>query len=43
MPTIITRGLGYDEPTIIYRDVSSFIVGKVVVEARLYGTVVLSR
>lgn len=41
MPTIITRGLGYDEPTIIYHDVASFLVGEVVVEARLYGTVIV--
>jgi len=41
VPTIITRGLGYDEPTIIYHDVASFLVGEVVVEARLHGTVVV--
>lgn len=41
MPTIITRGFGYDEPTIIHHDVVSFLVGEVVAEARLYGTVVI--
>lgn len=41
MPTIITRGLGYDEPSIIHHDVASFLVGKVVAEARLCGTVVV--
>lgn len=39
MPTIITRGLGYDEPTIVYKDVASALVGSVVVEDRLIGVV----
>lgn len=41
MPTILTRGLGNDEPIIIYHDVASNLVGEVVVESRLYGTVVV--
>lgn len=39
MPTIITRGLGYDEPTIIYKDIGSRIIGSVTVESRVLGTV----
>ncbi len=39
MPTIITRGFGYDEPTVIYRDIASRLVGTVVVEDRIFGTV----
>lgn len=39
MPTIITRGLGYDEPTVIYKDIGSRLVGTVIVEARIRGTV----
>jgi len=39
MPTIITRGLGYDEPTIIYKDIGSRLVGTVIAEARILGTV----
>lgn len=41
MPTIITRGLGYDTPTIIYRDVASELVGLVVPEDRIIGIVVV--
>lgn len=41
MPTIITRGLGYDEPTIVYRDVASFLVGDLVIEDRVVGIVEL--
>ena len=39
MPTIITRGLGYDEPTIIQKQIASRLVGTVVAEARIFGTV----
>jgi hypothetical protein len=39
MPTIITRGLGYDEPTIIQKIISSRLIGTVVAEARILGTV----
>ena len=39
MPTIITRGLGYDEPTIIQKQISSRLIGTVVAEARIFGTV----
>jgi len=39
MPTIITRGLGYDEPTVVSRDIASRLVGTVVAEARIFGTV----
>ncbi len=39
MPTIITRGLGYDTPTIIYRDIASELVGSVVAEERIVGVI----
>lgn len=39
MPTIITWGLGYDEPTIMLPGVFTEIVGRVVVEDRVRGTV----
>ena len=38
MPTIITRGLGYDEPTIIQRVVASEITGEVVASSPVLGT-----
>lgn len=39
MPTIITRGLGYDTPTIIYRYIGDHIVAEVVVRDEIVGTV----
>lgn len=39
MPTIITRGLGYDTPTIIYRYIGDHIVAQVVVRDEIVGTV----
>lgn len=41
MPTIITRGLGYDEPTIIYRRIGDHIVAHIIVTDTVVGTVVL--
>jgi len=38
MPTIITRGLGYDNPTIIYRQIGDAFSASLVVEDRLRGT-----
>ena len=43
MPTIITRGLGYDEPTILRNVVATNIVGDIVVEDRIFGVVVLEK
>lgn len=42
MPTIITRGLGYDTPTIVYRYVGDRLVAHVVVKDEIVGTVVPS-
>lgn len=39
MPTIITRGLGYDEPTIIKRDIGDRLLATVVVEDRIIGAI----
>jgi len=38
MPTIITRGLGYDAPTIIITKIASELSGELVVEERLLAT-----
>lgn len=42
MPTIITRGLGYDTPTIVYRYIGDRLVAHVVVKDEIVGTVVPS-
>lgn len=39
MPTIITRGLGYDEPTVVKRDVATGITATVVMEDVISGYV----
>jgi len=39
MPTIVTRGLGYDSPTIVVQRVASRLVATVRVQERLIGVV----
>ena len=41
MSTLLTKGLGYDEPTILRKDVTTNIIGNLIVEARIYGIVAL--
>lgn len=40
MPTILTKGLGYDEPTIVYHDIASELIASVVLLARIAAIVV---
>ncbi len=37
MPTIITRGLGYDEPTVIQRIIGDRLYGEIIVLDRISG------
>jgi hypothetical protein len=39
VPTIITRGLGYDEPTIIYQRIGDKLIAHLVVKDTIVGTV----